>query len=295
MLGVYPKLTKRGGSSVLYFKQSNSIEDFLTLLGAPWPPWGIMEAKLEKELKNKVNRRCNCDDANTSKVVDAAQEQLAAIRLLEEQGRLESLPEAPPGGQGPAGESGVQSDGAGGPHGPAHHQVLHEPPAAAAHGTGAATGGEIKMGFVHLHVHTEYSLLDGACRIGGLVDRVKELGQEAVAITDHGVMYGVIDFYKAAKAAGVKPIIGCEVYVAPRAMSDRVHGIDNESYHLVLLCKGYGGVCQPVHSGVGGLSPWLLRQAPGGSAAAASACGGPHRPVRLPGGGHPPEADGGRL
>ena len=58
------------------------------------------------------------------------------------------------------------------------------------------------MGFVHLHVHTEYSLLDGACRIGGLVDRVKELGQEAVAITDHGVMYGVIDFYKAAKAAG---------------------------------------------------------------------------------------------
>ena len=64
------------------------------------------------------------------------------------------------------------------------------------------------MGFVHLHVHTEYSLLDGACRIGGLVDRVKELGQEAVAITDHGVMYGVIDFYKAAKAAGVKPIIG---------------------------------------------------------------------------------------
>ena len=92
MLGVYPKLTKRGGSSVLYFKQSNSIEDFLTLLGAPLAAMGIMEAKLEKELKNKVNRRCNCDDANTSKVVDAAQEQLAAIRLLEEQGRLESLP-----------------------------------------------------------------------------------------------------------------------------------------------------------------------------------------------------------
>ena len=150
------------------------------------------------------------------------------------------------------------------------------------------------MGFVHLHVHTEYSLLDGACRIGGLVDRVKELGQEAVAITDHGVMYGVIDFYKAAKAAGVKPIIGCEVYVAPRAMSDRVHGIDNESYHLVLLCKdmeGYANLSTLVSEG----TPWLLRQAPGGSAAAASACGGPHRPVRLPGGGHPPEADGGRL
>ena len=102
------------------------------------------------------------------------------------------------------------------------------------------------MGFVHLHVHTEFSLLDGACRIGGMMDRVKELGQSAIAITDHGVMYGCIDFYKAAKAAGVKPIIGCEVYVAPRRMSDRVHGIDNEAYHLVLLCenmKGYENLC----------------------------------------------------
>ena len=97
------------------------------------------------------------------------------------------------------------------------------------------------MGFVHLHVHTEYSLLDGACRIGGLVKRAAELGQEAVAITDHGVMYGVIDFYRAAKAAGVKPIIGCEVYVAPRKMSDRVHGVDNEAYHLVLLCENETG------------------------------------------------------
>ena len=102
------------------------------------------------------------------------------------------------------------------------------------------------MSFVHLHVHTEYSLLDGACRIDGLMDRVKELGQSAIAITDHGVMYGCIDFYKAAKAAGVKPIIGCEVYVARRNMSDRVHGIDNDPYHLVLLCenrKGYENLC----------------------------------------------------
>ena len=102
------------------------------------------------------------------------------------------------------------------------------------------------MSFAHLHLHTEYSLLDGACRIDGLMDRVKELGQTAVAITDHGVMYGCIDFYKAAKAAGVKPIIGCEVYVAPRNMSDRVHGIDNDPYHLVLLCKdreGYENLC----------------------------------------------------
>ena len=102
------------------------------------------------------------------------------------------------------------------------------------------------MSFAHLHVHTEYSLLDGACRIDGMMDRIKELGQTAVAITDHGVMYGCIDFYKAAKAAGIKPIIGCEVYVARRSISDRVHGIDNDPYHLVLLCenrKGYENLC----------------------------------------------------
>ncbi|MBO5079202.1 MAG: DNA polymerase III subunit alpha [Oscillospiraceae bacterium] len=102
------------------------------------------------------------------------------------------------------------------------------------------------MSFVHLHVHSEYSLLDGACRISGMMDRVKELGQSAIAITDHGVMYGCIDFYKAAKAAGIKPIIGCEVYVARRGMEDRVHGIDNDPYHLVLLCKdrkGYENLC----------------------------------------------------
>ena len=97
------------------------------------------------------------------------------------------------------------------------------------------------MAFVHLHVHTEYSLLDGACRIGKLVQRAAELGQNAVAITDHGVMYGVIDFYRACKAAGIKPIIGCEVYVAPRSMSDRVHGVDNEAQHLVLLCENETG------------------------------------------------------
>ena len=102
------------------------------------------------------------------------------------------------------------------------------------------------MSFVHLHVHSEYSLLDGACRIGSMMERVKELGQEAIALTDHGVMYGCIDFYKAAKAAGIKPIIGCELYVTRRKMSDRVHGIDNDPYHLVLLCenrKGYENLC----------------------------------------------------
>ena len=97
------------------------------------------------------------------------------------------------------------------------------------------------MGFVHLHLHTEYSLLDGACRIRDLMARIKEVGQEAVAITDHGVMYGVIDFYRAAKAAGIKPVIGCEVYVAPRTRFDKVHALDREAYHLILLCKDETG------------------------------------------------------
>ena len=102
------------------------------------------------------------------------------------------------------------------------------------------------MSFVHLHVHSEFSLLDGACRINSMMDRVKEIGQSSIAITDHGVMYGCIDFYKAAKAAGVKPIIGCEVYVARRRMEDRIHGIDDDYYHLVLLCEnrtGYENLC----------------------------------------------------
>lgn len=95
--------------------------------------------------------------------------------------------------------------------------------------------------FVHLHVHSEYSLLDGACRVKPLIRRAKELGQQAIAITDHGVMYGVIDFYKEAIKEGVKPIIGCEVYVAPRTRFDKQHKIDSSPYHLVLLCKNNAG------------------------------------------------------
>lgn len=87
-----PKLARRGGGQVLYLKQSEQISDFLTYLGAPVAAMGIMEARLEKELNNKVNRRCNCDDANISKVVEAAQEQLGAIRVLREAGQMENLP-----------------------------------------------------------------------------------------------------------------------------------------------------------------------------------------------------------
>ena len=92
ILGFYPKSVTRGGGQVLYLKQSDQISDFLTYLGAPIAAMGIMEARLEKELNNKVNRRCNCDEANTSKVVEAAQEQLLAIRTLKELGLMEHLP-----------------------------------------------------------------------------------------------------------------------------------------------------------------------------------------------------------
>ncbi len=97
------------------------------------------------------------------------------------------------------------------------------------------------MEFTHLHLHTEYSLLDGCCRIDKLFGKLKENGQKSVAITDHGVMYGVINFYKAAKANGIKPIIGCEVYVAPRSRFDKEKALDSEYSHLVLLCENNEG------------------------------------------------------
>lgn len=97
------------------------------------------------------------------------------------------------------------------------------------------------MAFAHLHVHTEYSLLDGACRIRDLPKLVKEMGQTACAITDHGAMYGAIDFYRACKAEGIHPVIGCEVYVARRTRFDKIHEFDTESRHLVLLCRNETG------------------------------------------------------
>ena len=97
------------------------------------------------------------------------------------------------------------------------------------------------MSFVHLHLHTEYSLLDGECRIDALAERARELGFDALAITDHGVMYGAVNFYRACRKAGIKPIIGCEVYVAPRGRTDREYGIDNRYTHLILLCKDETG------------------------------------------------------
>ena len=109
------------------------------------------------------------------------------------------------------------------------------------------------MAFVHLHVHTEYSLLDGSNKIKEYVARVKELGMNSAAITDHGVMYGVIDFYRAAKEAGIKPILGCEVYVAPKSRFDReLSGGEERYYHLVLLAEnntGYDNLVKIVSKG----------------------------------------------
>ena len=99
--------------------------------------------------------------------------------------------------------------------------------------------------FTHLHVHTEYSLLDGMCRIPQLMARVKELGMDAVALTDHGVLHGAIQFYKAAKDAGIKPIIGCEAYVAPGSRFD--HNAGEKNYHLVLLAKNQTGYHNLIH------------------------------------------------
>ncbi len=109
-----------------------------------------------------------------------------------------------------------------------------------------------KNNFTHLHVHTEYSLLDGSSKIPELVKQAKDLGYEDLAITDHGVMYGVIDFYKECKAQGIKPIIGCEVYVAPHSRFDKEKGNDDKYYHLVLLAEndlGYHNLMKIVSLG----------------------------------------------
>ena len=108
------------------------------------------------------------------------------------------------------------------------------------------------MDFTHLHVHTEYSLLDGCCRVKELIDRAAELGEKSIAITDHGVMYGVIEFYKYALSRGVKPIIGCEVYVAPKSRFDKQKSAENKYNHLVLLCEnneGYSNLIKLVSLG----------------------------------------------
>src|SRR3954464_15917027 len=98
-----------------------------------------------------------------------------------------------------------------------------------------------KIPFTHLHTHSHYSLLDGLPKIPDLLDYVKELGMDVVALTDHGVMYGAVEFFKEAKAKGVKPIIGCEVYMATNGHKDKQANIDAKSYHMILLAKNQKG------------------------------------------------------
>ncbi len=108
------------------------------------------------------------------------------------------------------------------------------------------------MAFTHLHVHTEYSLLDGASRIGTLVSKAKELGMDSLAITDHGVMFGIIDFYKECKKQGIKPLIGCEIYMAARGMEDKDHDLDRRQNHLILIAEsneGYRNLIKIVSEG----------------------------------------------
>ena len=97
------------------------------------------------------------------------------------------------------------------------------------------------MKFTHLHVHSHYSLLDGLAKINDLVAKVKDLGMDSVALTDHGVMYGVVEFYKLATKNGLKPLIGCEMYLAPRTRFDKEPKIDQKAFHILLLAKNKTG------------------------------------------------------
>ena len=104
--------------------------------------------------------------------------------------------------------------------------------------------------FVHLHTHSQYSLLDGACRLDNAVELAKEYQMPALAITDHGAMYGIIEFYRAAKSAGIKPLIGIEAYLAPRTLHDRSKRSDGKSHHIVLLAQNQTGYKNPLELSV---------------------------------------------
>ena len=138
------------------------------------------------------------------------------------------------------------------------------------------------MAFTHLHVHTEYSLLDGSNKIKEYVARVKELGMNSAAITDHGVMYGVIDFYRAAREAGIKPILGCEVYVAPNSRFDKeLTGGEDRYHHLVLLAENNTGYANLMKSSAVALRKDIIIN-PCGHGSAAGVPRGNYRIVSLP-------------
>ena len=249
-----PHRTRRNGVNLIYVKTGANVERLLSFMGAGNAAEEMHAQKAFKQVRNQTNRQTNCDTANLGKTARANAQTLKAIRFLEEQNALSTLPEVL---QEAAAKRMQYPDlsltalcGCFEP--PVSKSGLSQPDekaggigrkSAAESGTGGKSMSEALANtrpFVHLHIHTEYSLLDGACRIDQLMDRVKECGQTAIACTDHGVMYGCVQFYKAAKKAGIKPIIGCEVYVATRTRFDKVNKIDGNN-HLILLCKNETG------------------------------------------------------
>ncbi len=246
------KRTTRRGQQIVYCKDSASLEEILTMVGATGSMMDVVNVKIYKDMRNKVNGVTNCETSNIEKTVSAATVQAADIRYLQQRGLFDTMEvplkqtaqarlENPDMSLRELGELlGVSRSGI-------NHRLQKISQLAKQARDEEICGGPQQKSkgrdagmedqFVHLHVHSEYSLLDGACRIKQLVQRAKELGQEAVAITDHGAMYGAIDFYKEAKANGIRPIIGCEVYVAPRTRFDKVSGIDNSPATLCFCAK----------------------------------------------------------
>ena len=155
------------------------------------------------------------------------------------------------------------------PKSPPPHPHRPQPPFVRFRGSKPRIGHHLRSpnlaGFAHLHVHSEFSLLDGFCRIPDLIERTAALGMDSVAITDHGAMYAAADFYLAARAKGVRPIIGCEVYVAPRSHTDRDPALDRRSFHLTLLARNLTGYRNLVRLVSTGQSGRVLLQAAGGS------------------------------
>jgi len=127
---------------------------------------------------------------------------------------------------------------------------------------GDVTLPEHNESFVHLHVHSEYSLLDGFCRLPQLVQRAKQLGMPAIALTDHGALYGAVDFYRLAIREGIKPIIGLEAYLAPRGMQDRDPHFDSQAFHLLLLVENDTGYRKPAQDRLGRSAGGLLLPPP---------------------------------
>ena len=207
-----PKITTRKSSYVVYYKDSAAIEDIIAFMGGQLSAMDFMQAKTLKEMRNNVNRTTNCITANISKTLSAVSRQKKAIEIIENAGGLELLPPSlyevavlrKQNEDASLSELCEMLEEKLSRSGLNHRLEKIIQIAGDIEAKKSENRDEQMREFVHLHLHSEYSLLDGACRIRELVSSVKNLGQRAVALTDHGVMYGVIDFYKECKAQGYK-------------------------------------------------------------------------------------------